>query len=429
MSNDFVVIGLGSNLENPLQQLRQSLSEVKKIPKSKVIRVSSLFESEAQLPDGATKAWQQKFLNAAVLIQVQDMNPQQLLSNLKNIESKMGRPSSEKWAPRIIDLDILYWENLNLSEQNLKVPHLHLLQRPFALLPLLQIYPQAKLQLPHWAADWVATKPFSTKKSKKFFWPELIGILNLTADSFSDGDVLNDPDKLISRIESLIADGAEILDFGAESTRPQASPVDAAAEFKKLQWGLSLCEKYRSQIKVSVDSYKAEVIKLCLEHFNIDYINDVTGLRDNRMAALVSKHRKKAFVMHSLSVPPKRDEVIPTATSPADFLTLWWVHKREQLFELGIENDQLIFDPGVGFGKSPEQSLHLLKHLEDFAGVSNSILIGHSRKTYQTLFSSREPSERDLETALITQQLNLAYVQFLRVHDVSSQKIAFGSMP
>ncbi len=428
MSTDFVVIGLGSNLEHPIQKLRQSLSEIKKINQSTVVRLSSLYESEAQLPPNAAAQWNKKFLNAAVLIQVKDKSPQQLLSELKNIEKKMGRPNSEKWAPRVIDLDILFWENLTLNENDLKIPHPHLLERPFALLPLLQIFPQAKLQSPAWASGWVTAKPFSTHPSKKYFWPEFVGILNLTEDSFSDGGQLSDENKFLKQVESLISAGAEVLDFGAESTRPEASPVDAVSEFKKLHWALSLCEKYRNQIKVSVDSYKPEVIQLCLDQFNIDYINDVTGLQDHRMSALVAKYRKKAFVMHSLTVPPRREEIIPDDKSPAEVLSLWWNQKKEELLKMGIADQQLIFDPGIGFGKSAAQSLYLLQNLKEFSEISNSILIGHSRKSYQTLFSSRQSAKRDLETALVTQQLNLAYVQYLRVHDVESQKLALGSM-
>ena len=90
----------------------------------------------------------------------------------------------------------------------------------------------------------------------------------------------------------------------------------------------------------------------------------------------------------------------------------------------GISDDQLIFDPGIGFGKSAEQSLYLLKNLGDLSEIKNEIMIGHSRKSFMSVFSNRPARERDLETSLVTHQLNLAYVQYLRVHDPESQKIA-----
>lgn len=430
MSADFVVLGLGSNLNHPIKNLRQALAEIKKIKNIEVKNVSAIYESDAQVPEGAPSGWNKKFLNAAVLISVSPTtNPYELLSQLKTIEKQMGRSTAEVWAPRLIDIDILYWHNLTMAQDDLNLPHARVSERPFALLPLLDLLPDAAVDRPMWSYSWVHEKPFATKKSMTQFWPEFLGILNLTDDSFSDGGQFKDDTKLIAQVQNLVEGGATILDLGAESTRPGAKVITAAKEFENLKTALKVISQMnlKPEIQISIDSYKPEVIEKCLNQFQVDFINDVTGLKDQRMIALAKDAKKKVFVMHSLSVPAKRDEFISEQIKPTDFLKVWFSQKRQALLDAGLSDDQLLFDPGIGFGKSNEQNLFVLNHLEDFGTddvITNGILIGHSRKSYQTLFSDRPAAERDLETALITQKLNLAFTQYLRVHDVKSQTLA-----
>lgn len=427
MSTDAVVIGLGSNLKNKIANLRLALSHIRNLTNVKVLKVSGIYESSAQVPKDAAAEWNLDFLNAAVLVQVTGgFAPDQLLQELKNIEKKMGRVLNEIWQPRIIDLDILFWSGIAFNSAELKIPHPRLLERPFALLPLLEVYPEAKLTaLPIWANGWVDAVPFDTQKSSRFFWPKLVGIVNLTIDSFSDGNEnLN-----FLKISNLIESGADIIELGAESTRPGAKPVTAEAEWKNLKLALDhlnnlSLKNLNPELKISIDSYKPLVIEKCLEHFQIDYINDVTGFCDLEMKHLLKISKKKAIVMHSLSVPPKPNEFISADINPADTLINWWKLKKAEMLAFGINQERLIFDPGIGFGKTKQQNLFLLKNLQLLQPISEDILIGHSRKSYQSLYSDRSAESRDLETALMTADLNLAFTQYLRLHDLESQKIA-----
>lgn len=426
MPADTVVLGLGSNLEIPLDNLRRALAEIKKISEVEVKNVSSIYESDAQVPKNAPSTWNQKFLNAAVLIKVDSLAPIQLLHKLKQIEMKLGRDSAEVWAPRLIDIDILYWQGVSFTSVELSLPHARISERPFALLPLLDVLPQAEVVKPDWAPDWILEKPFSTKKSDRYFWPKLMGIVNLTDDSFSDGGQLTGEDSVAAKIAVLMESDVEILDFGAESTRPNAVPVDANSEFIKLQSALKILSEIDSKktMQISIDTYKPEVLEKCLEKFKINYINDVSGLRNDRMQMLAKQSGLPVFVMHSLSVPAKKNESISEDKDPTEFLCTWWNEKVAELISKGLSKDQLIFDPGIGFGKNSAQCLHILKNLNKFGSIENEILVGHSRKSYQSLFSDRKASNRDLETALSTAQFNLAYVQYLRVHDPMTQAIA-----
>lgn len=432
MRSRTVALGLGSNLGRPLVHLRLALREIKKITSVKVLKVSSIYESDAQLPTGATDDWHHKYLNAVVLCETgEDLSAHELLKNIKDIEMKLGRNASEKWAPRIIDIDILCWSDFDFKDDILQIPHPHLMTRPFALLPLLEVWPLAMVgELPEWAAEWKSDKPFHTKKSKTNFWPEMVGILNVTDDSFSDGGKFISPEAIQNQLLRLLDAGADIIDIGAESTRPRAILVDATTESRRLGAALIVLAELRGvrDFKVSLDSRNANVVSQVLASgAEIDFLNDVTGFENPRMQSILAESKLKAFVMHSLSIPPRADLTLDEDTNPCSQLIDWWIKKVESLQNLGIENDQLIFDPGIGFGKTKLQNMYILNHLEQFYSMRVDIMIGHSRKSFQGYFSDRPADQRDFETALLTKDFNLAFTQYLRVHDIESQHIAIRS--
>ncbi len=431
MRNKTVILGVGSNLENPLNNLRQALSFLKKSKFFQVKNVSSVYESDAQLPEGASKEWNIHYLNAAVLCEIdKSVAAEEILFEVKKIERAMGRKTTERWAPRLIDLDILYWSEGVFKSDNLQIPHKELLKRPFALLPALEICSSLRheigAELPIWSQGFYETKPYNTKISNNYFWPKRVGILNITSDSFSDGGLNLNSEDLVLRFKKLVSQGAEIIDIGAESTRPGAAPVPMEEEFKSLDWALSEISKLSESRNclLSLDSYKSEVILRILENHKIDFLNDVTGFRSLEMQNILIKSKLKAFVMHSLSVPPVLSENLDFEINPCEQLAKWFLNKKNTLLELGASENQIIFDVGIGFGKTKVQNLYILNHLEEFVQIQEDIMVGHSRKSFLTLFSDRKAEERDLETALVSQNLNLAYVQYLRLHDLSSQTIA-----
>ncbi|MGZ3692460.1 MAG: 2-amino-4-hydroxy-6-hydroxymethyldihydropteridine diphosphokinase, partial [Pseudobdellovibrio sp.] len=300
-----VALGLGSNLGSSCDHLRKALSEIKQLKFFRVKKVSSIYESDAQLPEKVSSDWNLKYLNAVVLLELTEgKTPLELLAEVKKIESKMGRKAGERWAPRLIDIDVLAWSGENFSSAQMNIPHASLNERPFALLPLLEVWPDYVVERPSWAYGWVQEKPFNTRVSRQFFWPRFVGILNVTPDSFSDGgNLLFNESALVHQLEKFSRDGAEVLDVGAESTRPQATPVAADEELKRLAWALSTIEKSGLSFKLSLDSRNPEVTAAVLNKYKIDFINDVTGLQNSKMVRLVKESNLPAFVMHSLDVP------------------------------------------------------------------------------------------------------------------------------
>lgn len=428
MRSHVVALGLGSNLQAPIENLRRALNEIKNIHELKVVKLSSIYESDAQLPENATAAWNHQYLNAVVLCEVKSsLYPNQLLKKLKEIEKRLGRQDSAKWAPRLIDIDILLWDHTVYVDDDLKIPHPQIKERPFVLLPLLEVWPELPGEKPNWALPWVLDKPFNTKKSDQHFWPKMVGILNVTEDSFSDGGQFNRPEALLLQAQRLLKTGATVLDIGAESTRPGAKPIEPAEEVARLKSALSDLKTLQNdfEFEISLDCRNPEVVAALLGQFAINYLNDVTGFQSSAMRGLLEESPElKAFVMHSLTVPPSKNEIIDPRQNPNETLTQWW---QQKLIDLEFASDRIIFDPGIGFGKSKWQNLYILRNLHQLSSVRQPIMIGHSRKSFLTLLCDRPAPLRDLETALVTKDLNLTYVQYLRVHDVESQRIALRS--
>ena len=426
-----VILGLGSNIDS-LNNLRCALSEIKKIKLLRVLSVGSIYESEALLLDSSQRHHNKPFLNSAILVELENFNALDFLKKVKDIEKKLKRNSLEKWTPRTIDIDILWTDGSPVDSEELTIPHKELMDRPFALLPALDVYPQLlkvmKTAAPQWMNDdhlW----PLNCRKSISHTWPKIVAIVNLTKDSFSDGNLMMSEVDFINKLNQLIHEGAEVFDFGAESTRPGAIAVDATVELmilkKYLKFFFDWKSEQKSGISLSIDSRKFEVHQDILSTYPVDYINDVSGFEDHRMLELLKIFNSaKAVCMHSITVPPEKDRIIDENQNTIDFLINWWDKKIEFFNDYGIDDSRFIFDPGIGFGKSPHQSFEILKKVSEFRRLNNDVYIGHSRKSFLNLIADKSAADRDPETAKITAGLNQAYVQYLRVHNVLMNKKA-----
>lgn len=218
-----VYISLGSNLGNRINNLRIAAAFLLQrcLHNS---TCSIVLETEAILPENAPVEWNKPFLNMIVSGET-ELSPGELLAALKSIETEMGRPEIyELWSPRIIDLDILLWDKLEINSPDLKIPHPELVNRPFLqhLLALMGVKAWQNVQ--------------STNLFNKSFVlsPQLVGVVNVTHDSFSDGGNFSQTDKAIQQVLKLAADGASIIEIGAQSTRPGAVIAGPDQEYNKL---------------------------------------------------------------------------------------------------------------------------------------------------------------------------------------------------
>ncbi len=404
-------IGLGSNLGDRLSNLEQAARKLRAVS-SNGIRVSGIDVNPAMVPAGAPDSWRIPFFNAVAEIEWTG-SAGDLLKFLKKTEQELGRTPAERWAPRILDLDLLMLGGQVLSEPGLQVPHPGLRDRSFVLGPLSQL--QASLKIPETCESVLSRLRQTTGRS-----PQWMGILNLTPDSFSDGGKLSDISVLQQKVDEFEKASVGYLDLGAESTRPGAAVVDIETEWQRFRPALEiLCERNMGKIfrsKVSVDTRHIKVAERALE-WGADMINDVSGLQDPGMIDLLKSSRCDYVLMHSLTVPADPKRTLSTDADPITELRQWAEAKLEELDRRGISMNRVIFDPGVGFGKTALQSYTLLRRFTEFQSLSVRLLIGHSRKSFLSELSQRPAAERDPESIGTSLQMISKGADILRVHE------------
>jgi dihydropteroate synthase len=242
-------------------------------------------------------------------------------------------------------------------------------------------------------------------------YPLVMGILNITPDSFSDGGRFFAPDSALAQARRMVAEGADIIDIGAESTRPYGSqPISAEEEIRRLQ--PILADVVSLGIPVSVDSMKSTVVAWALDH-GAAIANDVWGLqRDPNMAGLIAQRRCPVVIMHN------RDRADPDIDIVADIAEFFALSIKIAT-KAGISREHIALDPGIGFGKTQEQSMTALARLTQFNTFGLPILIGASRKRFIATVSPSEPDQRlggSIAAHLIAAK---AGARIIRTHDVS----------
>lgn len=429
-----VILGLGSNTGDRLTNLRRAREMLALIPKLSIIQASPLYLSNALLPEQAPSSWDQPYINLALKCET-TLQPHDLLQQLKNVEYAIGRkPLKRHWGPRVMDIDILAWDDLVFEDELLQIPHVHLPERPFALWPLADLVPswvypikgifQGKTAAEicsRWGSRFSGEAPLNTKQIlHRIDTPRLVGILNLTPDSFSDGGKFPQVQTALRQAYHLASTGAEIIDLGAEATNPEAIPLDAEDEWDRLEPFLSAIKKELSYMfippKLSVDTRHTEVAEKALR-LGVDWINDTSGLEDPKMRDLVAASRRECVVMHNLGIPSDKNRVLPYNQNPVEKILRWGEERIAEMENAGIAREKIIFDVGLGFGKNAEHSFDLLKNIKQFQALNTRLLVGHSRKSFMTLFTNKAPAERDLETAILSLHLANQGVDYLRVHD------------
>ncbi|PLR65681.1 dihydropteroate synthase [Bacillus sp. UMB0893] len=248
--------------------------------------------------------------------------------------------------------------------------------------------------------------PYTLNLNEKTF---IMGILNLTPDSFSDGGKFNHVESALAHAEEMIANGADIIDVGGESTRPGAEYVDAAEEIKRV---VPIIEKLSKSINVpiSIDTYKAEVAEQAVIA-GATIINDVWGAKaDPNMAAVAAKYEVPIILMHNRA-ERNYEQLIPDMI--ADLKESVEIAKRA-----GVQDDKIILDPGIGFAKTQEDNLVVMRNLEVFAKLGYPVLLGTSRKSFIGRILDLPPSDR-MEGTGATVCLGIEKgCSIVRVHDV-----------
>ncbi|HTY13124.1 MAG TPA: dihydropteroate synthase [Candidatus Omnitrophota bacterium] len=264
--------------------------------------------------------------------------------------------------------------------------------------------------------------PPITVNGRKFVFGKrtyLMGILNVTPDSFSDGGKFLSPDHALAQAEKMIGDGADIIDIGGESTRPGAEFVPAAEETERVVPVIKALSK--KKVPVSIDTRKAAVAEAAVRA-GAGMINDVSGLRhDRKMAEVAARHKVPVAVMHSSGAP----KVMQKRTGYRDLMAdiTAYLDKSVKIAEnTGVPRSRVIIDPGFGFGKTPEQNLEILRRINELKSLGNPVLIGTSRKSTIGHVLGLPPDRR-IEGTSSTMAIAISGgVDIIRVHDVNEMK-------
>lgn len=252
--------------------------------------------------------------------------------------------------------------------------------------------------------------------------PLVMGVLNLTPDSFSDGGALGTPELALRRAERMLEEGADLLDLGGESTRPGAEPVTAEEELERVLPTLRLL-RHRLSAPLSIDTRRASVARAALAE-GADIVNDVSALRDPAMAGSVAEADAGLVLMH-MRGEPRTMQLAPAYADVTAEVAGELERSLRTALESGIEAERVVLDPGIGFGKTAAHNLTLLAELPRLARLGRPLLLGVSRKAFLgSLLGGVPPEERAVGTAAACVAGLLNGARIFRVHDVHTVRQA-----
>ena len=271
----------------------------------------------------------------------------------------------------------------------------------------------------------LACQPFGLKKlgemllqrhEKDLDGCKIVGILNLTTNSFSDGGEFYEFDKAIEHLNEMINDGADVVDIGAESTKPYSEPVSAAEQLSKLVPLLEYIKENDIKIPVSIDTRSSAVARKCLE-LGADIINDVSGFDyDEKMPEVIAEFNAKVIIQHSKGTPQNMQDK-PVYSNLMDEIYLGLKNKIDIALSKGIKRENIIIDPGIGFGKTREDNFEIIRRIEELYGLDCPVMLGISRKSLLNM-----PDEDNFTKDIFTLALNAVAinkkVDYIRVHNV-----------
>lgn len=246
--------------------------------------------------------------------------------------------------------------------------------------------------------------------------PQVMGILNVTPDSFYSGSRMQTQEDITARARQILDEGGSIIDIGAYSSRPDAEHISAKEEMNRLKTGLEIIRQNHPEVIISVDTFRAEVAEFCVTEYQVDIINDIAGGEmDNKMFDTVARLNVPYIMMHMQGTPQNMQKA-PHYNNLIKEVFLYFARKVQQLHERGVKD--IILDPGFGFGKTVEHNYELMAHLEDFRIFELPLLVGVSRKSMITRLLGVKAQEALNGTTVLDTISLMKGADILRVHDV-----------
>lgn len=246
--------------------------------------------------------------------------------------------------------------------------------------------------------------------------PQIMGILNVTPDSFYSDSRTPDEAHITDRVRQMMDEGADMIDIGGYSSRPGADDVTPEEEMDRLRRGLRIVRKLYPEVPVSVDTFRADVARMCIEEEGADIINDISGgMMDRQMFRTVARLGVPYILMHMQGTPDTM-QVAPHYDNLRREVMLYFAERIDRLCQMGAKD--IIVDPGFGFGKTLEHNYELMNHLEDFAVFNLPLLVGISRKSMIYKLTGGTPQTSLNGTTVLNTISLVKGAHILRVHDV-----------
>ncbi len=252
---------------------------------------------------------------------------------------------------------------------------------------------------------------------------QVMGILNVTPDSFSDGGRFTEEQAVVEQAKKMLAHEVDIIDIGGESTRPFAEPVAEQEELARVIPAIQAVRELSADIPISIDTTKGSVAVAALEQ-GATIINDISALRqDADMVKVVRACEAPVIIMHMLGTPDNM-QVAPAYNNVVAEICAFFQERTSWMQSQGIAQERIILDPGIGFGKTLEHNLAILRHVAAFKQLGFPVLIGHSRKSFFEKLLGTPVEERDSPTAVVSALCVQQGADILRVHDVGQTRAA-----
>ncbi len=266
---------------------------------------------------------------------------------------------------------------------------------------------------------------FAGFRSEPSEQPLLMGIVNVTPDSFSDGGRFLPTDAAVEHGLRLVEEGADILDVGGESTRPAAEPVTEEEELRRI---IPVIERLaqKTRIPISVDTFKAAVARQALQ-VGARIVNDISGLRFDQNMVDVCRDAACGIVCMHMQGTPQTMQIDPQYENVVTEIRDFFAERLRTLTSAGITASQIAFDPGVGFGKTAQHNIQILASIRHFQALGRPILIGHSRKRFLQKVIGRTVDERLFGTIGVSVSLAHQQTDIIRVHDVAANRDAINA--
>lgn len=254
--------------------------------------------------------------------------------------------------------------------------------------------------------------------------PVIMGIVNATPDSFFPESRFSDTAAAVDAAMGMLGSGAAIVDIGGESSRPGAEKISVEREIARVVPVIEKIREKKPRAVISIDTCSSVTARAALAA-GADIVNDITGLRSEEMIEVASQSNAAVIIMHMRGDPSTMSQMTDYG-DVVEEVSAWLVERAKKAVESGIRKDRIILDPGIGFAKTAEQSIEILRNVDRFLRLGFPLLVGHSRKSFIAKLTGNPVENRLVETLSISTYLYLKGVNIIRVHDVREHDRIFG---